>query len=376
MIRNPFVISGKIPADLFCDRVAEALSLTRRLQNQEHVVLLSPRRVGKTGLMDFCFAKPELSDNYYIINIDILHTTSLREFMFELGHAVFRQVASRSERMLKSFTQIVRSLSASFGYDAIQASPTLDLKLGDITNPDYSWDEICQFLEHAERPCIVAIDEFQQIVNYPEKNVEALLRSHIQRLSNACFIFAGSERRIMDEMFHSSARPFYNSTTTLLLEPIALDVYAEFVTHHFHEAAMLVDRAAIDYVYTTFEGVTFYVQRIFHDAFATMQSGDTCTQELAAKLIEDYTDSCDTRLREQLSYITEQQKELLYAISNAGVAERITSSAFVKRHKLKSASAVQSAEKKLLEYDLITKHERTYTIADPLLRLWLKRKGH
>ena len=110
-----------------------------------------------------------------------------------------------------------------------------------------------------------------------------------------------------------------------------------------------------------------------HDAFAVTTVGTTCSQEQVADLTERLIIENSSRLREQLAFISEQQKELLYAISDEGVAERLTSSEFIKRHRLKSASAVQSAMKKLLEYDIITEQERRYTIADPLLRLWLRR---
>ena len=372
---NPFIIAGKIPAPYFCDRQDELKRLTRCIQNQENVVLVSPRRVGKTGLINHCFDQPDISEKYITINIDILHTSSLREFILELGAGVYRKVASRSDRLLKLFAATMRSLSASFGYDSVQGTPTFDIKIGDISVPEYTLEEIFNYLEQADRRCIIAIDEFQQIIYYPEKNVEALLRSHIQRLTNANFIFAGSERRVMSEMFYASNRPFFQSATSIQLDPISLPVYTDFVRHHFHKATKKIDAETIEMVYKSFRGVTLYVQRIMHDAYAAIGQGETCTLDLAQQLIEQFVSENATRLREQMAYISEQQKELLYAIHHEGKAERITSSAFIKKHRLRSASAVQSAEKRLLEYDLISKRERTYFISDPLLELWMKQQG-
>lgn len=372
---NPFIIAGKIPAPYFCDRLDELCRLTSCIQNQENVILVSPRRVGKTGLINFCFDQPNISERYITIAIDILHTTSLREFIMELGAAVFRKVARRSDRLLKLFAATMRSLSASFGYDSLQGTPTFDIKIGDISTPEYTLEEIFRYMEQADRRCIIAIDEFQQIIYYPEKNVEALLRSHIQRLTNANFIFAGSERRVMSEIFHAPNRPFYQSATSIQLEPIALNVYTDFVRHHFHNAHKDISAEVIEMVYQTFNGVTLYIQRIMHDAYAALNLGETCSKELADNLIEQYVAENATRFREQLAYVSEQQKELLYAIHHEGMAERITSSAFIKKHRLKSASAVQSAEKRLLEYDLITKRERSYFISDPLFQLWMKHQG-
>ena len=102
--------------------------------------------------------------------------------------------------------------------------------------PEYTLDEIFAYLEKADKPCIVAIDEFQQITKYPEKNIEALLKGRIQKLRTTHFIFAGSERRIMNEMFFSDKRPFFQSATLLQLEPISLDVYTEFAVRQFRNA--------------------------------------------------------------------------------------------------------------------------------------------
>ena len=370
---NPFVIAGRIPREYFCDREKESEQLLQNIANQTNTVLISPRRVGKTGLVNYCFDRPEIQDEYITISIDILHTTSLRELTMELGSAVFRRVARRSDRMMKMFTATLRSLSASFGFDPVQNTPTFDIRLGDITSPQFTLEEIFRIIEGADRRCIVVIDEFQQITNYPEKNVEALLRSHIQQMQNANFIFAGSQRHIMGEMFLSPNRPFYQSTSILPLNPIALPVYKDFVQHHFRAAGKDITDEAIQRVYDTFDGVTFYLQRIMHDAYAITSAQTTCDEALTTELIERLVTESESRLREQLAFITEQQKELLYAISAEGKAERITSSAFIKRYRLKSASAVQSAIKRLLEYDVITQNERQYSVADPLMKLYLKR---
>lgn len=102
-----------------------------------------------------------------------------------------------------------------------------------FSSPDYTLDEIFSFLESADKPCIIAIDEFQRVANYPEKNVEELLRGKIQKLSNTHIVFAGSERRILSEMFHSDKKPFYQSATTLLLEPIENEIYYAFAQKQF-----------------------------------------------------------------------------------------------------------------------------------------------
>lgn len=371
---NPFVVSGKIPPEYFCDRVEEAVQLEKSLRNQLNVVLTSARRMGKTSLVDFVFDKPAISKNYITIVVDILHTTTFREFIMALGAAVFENVATRSKKLRKQFVTLLKSLSASFGYDPILNVPTFDIRLGDLQNPEFTMGEIFSYLESVDKRCLVVIDEFQQITYYPEKNVEALLRTHIQKLKNANFVFSGSKRRLMDEMFFSSKRPFYQSAKNLPLEPIDKGIYLDFAMSNFKNANKNITEDAFSHVYDTFWGVTFYIQRIMKDAFAETKADDTCDLNLVKNLIEDYIDENDSRLREQLSYISESQKELLYAIHSEGQVQSITSAEFNKKHRLRSPSSTQSAALKLLEYDLITRKEKIYSLSDPLLKLWLDRK--
>ena len=371
---NPFIVSGKIPEAYFCDRIDESIQLEKSLTNQLNVVLTSSRRMGKTSLVDFVFDKPSIKDEYITIFVDILQTTTFREFIFTLGTAVFDAVASRSEKWRKLFVTFMKSLSGSFGYDPIQNTPTFDVRLGDIQQPEYTLREIFQYLESVDKRCLVVIDEFQQITRYPEKNVEEVLRTHIQKLSNANFVFSGSRRRLMEEMFFSAKRPFYQSAKPLRLEAIDKEVYFDFALSHFQNAEKAISMEAFTYVYETFWGVTLYVQRLMKDAYIETSSGMTCDLDMVKRLIEYYIKENDSHLREQLSFITEAQKELLYAIHAEGHVQSITSSAFFFLMIRRPPRSTQSAALKLLEYDLITRKEKTYSLSDPLLSLWLNRR--
>ena len=108
-----------------------------------------------------------------------------------------------------------------------------------------------------------------------------------------------------------------------------------------------------------------------HDTFADTMPNSTCTvtdmQQAADQLLQQNA----KRLQELLAYVTEQQKEVLYAVAADRYVQRITSSDFVRRHHLKSASAVQSAVKRLLDLELITEQHKSFSISDPLLRIWI-----
>lgn len=369
---NPFVVTGQIPANLFCDRQKETQDLIRLLTNQQNVVLVSARRMGKTKLVDHVFEQDEIAGDYIGISVDILQTGSLKELVFVLGNAVFNKLARRSDRLMRAFTTTLRSLNASFGYDPIKGTPTFNIRLGDITKPEYTLEEIFTFFNQADKRCIVVIDEFQQIINYPEKNVEALLRMHIQKCTNANFVFLGSQRRTMSELFGSSIRPFFNSATMIYLNPIPLRDYSEFVVHHFEEYDKKILPDAIDLAYETFQGVTLYNQQAMNLAFSLIRTGDTCTVEVMNLVIENLVSQNDKKERELLQFLTESQKAVLFAIKEEEPVKSITSGAFTKKHSLTSPSSTQAAMKRLLELDFVTVYEGKYSISDPMLDLWLK----
>lgn len=369
---NPFAVKGKIEPQYFCDREAETTKLTKSISNGNNIVLISPRRMGKTGLIEHSFDQPELS-GYYTFFIDILHTTSLREFTYIFGKEVFDKLLPKGKKMVKTLIQTMKSISGSFGIDPTTGEPSFNLQLGDITTPEYTLEEILKCLENAGHPCLVAIDEFQQITNYSEKNIEAILRTHIQRLGNTSFIFAGSERHIMQEMFLTSARPFYYSAELMELGPIEKGVYVDFIVKNFEENKRKIDQETAEKVYDLFAGHTFYIQKTFNEAFSNTKRGDFCTMETIKEAIETLLETYAPFFKQTLSEILEKQKQLLYAIALDGEAEGITSSTFIKRHSLDSASSVQAATKRLLEKDLLTKEDKTYRLTDRLFTLWIKR---
>lgn len=371
---NPFVVTGKIAPRYFCDRVQESERLVKSLINGNNMVIISPRRMGKTGLIQFCYDKSELKDNYYTFFVDILHTTSLREFTYLLGKEIYESLLPRSKKMALTFMQTLKSINGKFGFDPLTRMPTFGVELGDIDRPEYTLEEIFDSLAKADKPCIVAIDEFQQIAKYPEKNIEALLRTHIQKIENSHFVFAGSERSMMQAMFLSAARPFYRSADMMELKAIDKGIYVPFIVGHFENRNRRIDPANAEKIYDLFKGHTFYIQKTFNEAFADTPTGTECTHDIIRSSIDSIIFSNDTIFREILSNIPEKQKELLYAIAKEGEARQILSADFIKRYRLASSSSVQSAIKKLLEKDLITEVDKVYSVTDKLFAMWIARE--
>ena len=162
---NPFVTKGYAGPEYFCDRVKETEDLVKLLTNENNIALISPRRVGKTDLIRHCFQQPEIKDRYYTFHIDIYATTSLRDFVNVFGRAILDELKPKGRVVWEGFLHVLRSLRSEITYD-INNFPTWSLGLGDIENPATTLDEIFEYLKNADKPCLVAIDEFQQIAKY------------------------------------------------------------------------------------------------------------------------------------------------------------------------------------------------------------------
>lgn len=374
MITNPFIISGKVIREYFCDREKESEELIHRITNGQNLVLISPRRMGKTGLINFCYEDERIKNHYYSFFIDILQTNTLSEFILVFGKAIYYTLVPKSRRMAKGFLKALVSLTGKFSYDAATGTPSFSIQLGDITQPELTLEEIFRYLDKADMRCIVAIDEFQQIANYPEKNIEALLRTHIQHSTNCNFIFSGSQRHILQEMFVSSARPFFNSATFMNLGPIRQTDYVDYIIRLFKERKKDIKTENAVKIYERFEGHTAYVQRTCNEAFSSTPPGGECTEEIILEAIDTILNTYSTIFREILSQLPIKQKEVLYAIATEGKVSEISSTEFVHRYALASSSSVQSAVKSLINKEILTRSDNVYSLSDRFFQLWIKRQ--
>lgn len=373
-MENPFVTNGYAGPKYFCDREKETELLTSFLVNENNVALIAPRRIGKTEMLHHCFSQPEVSQRYHTFIIDIYATTSLRDFVNVFGKAIIDELRPKGRAVWEHFLQLLQSIRSEISFD-INGNPVWGLGLGAITNPAVTLDELFCYLNEADKPCIVAIDEFQQITKYADnRNIEATLRTYIQRTTNAHFVFSGSQRHLMGAMFTSPARPFYQSVTIMNLPLIPLDKYSPFAQHHFSENGKTLDVQVVSELYQRFEGITSYLQRVLNFMYLQTPKGGICTPAMIAPAIDTLLDISNDTYLSLVYQMPEKQRDVLLAIANEGKARSITSGSFIRKHRLASPSSVRSAVNGLLEKDFVTSDMGVYQIYDKFFELWIRRQ--
>lgn len=372
---NPFVTKGYAGAEYFCDRVNETRQLVELTTNGNNMALISPRRVGKTDLLHHCFQQQEIKDKYHTFHIDIYATTSLKDFVNVFGRAILDELKPKGRLVWEGFLNVLRSLRSQISYD-INNFPTWSLGLGDIEHPATTLDEIFEYLNNADKPCMVAIDEFQQITKYSDSpNIEATLRTYIQKCINSTFIFSGSKRHLMGEIFTSPARPFYQSVLIMNLRPISLEKYTEFAQTQFEKYGKHIDAPVVAEIYRRFDAVTSCIQRMLNVLFLKTPPGQQCTIDMVDGAISYILDMFTETYTDLLDKIPEKQREVFLAIAREGKATAITSKAFIKRHHLQTVSVVTAAVRGLLDKDFITQDKNTYMVYDPFFALWLQQNA-
>ncbi len=370
-IINPFICQGYESPTYFCDREEETKKMISALNNGRNITLISPRRLGKTGLIWNTFHNIHATDkNAICIYIDIFPTKSQHELVEMLGAAVLNTAFSKGKIFGRKVMEVMASLRPTIGIDTLTGMPNVSVNV-DPTESEVSLKNIFSHLNRIGKEVYIAIDEFQQITNYPESGTEALLRSHIQFLQNIHFVFSGSKQHLMSEMFLSPQRPFYQSTDMMNLSPLDETIYYDFANNFFEAKGGFLNRDVFHELYTTFDGYTWYIQSILNRLYE--RSKKVGTTELLRSTILEVIESKAPQYESLSQFLTDNQFAVLKAIGKDGMVLEPTGKEFLKRHRLPSASSVKTALETLTDKELVYRSDSGLIVYDRFLGLWLSR---
>jgi len=370
-IVNPFICQGYESPEYFCDRIEETENMTSTFYNGRNITLISPRRLGKTGLIwnTFHHIKSENKDAICIY-IDIFPTKNQSEFVRILGTAVLNETLSKSKMLGKKMLEMLGSLRPVLGVDALTGMPNVTLNV-DPTQSEMTIRSIFTYLNKIQREVFIAIDEFQQINEYPESGTEAMLRSYIQFSHNIHFVFSGSKKHIMSEMFTSPQRPFYQSTDILNLAPLNEETYYQFANNFFETNKGGLDREVFRELYDTYDGYTWYVQSVLNRLYEKFRTVSSSAQ--LRETILNVVESKKPQYESLVMFLTDNQFSLLRAVAKERVAEQPMGKEFIKKHGLSGSSSVKTALDVLCEKELLYRMPEGYIVYDRFMNQWLQR---
>ena len=371
---NPFLLNGYKGPELFCDREIESEKLYNAIDNERNVTLTSVRKMGKSGLIKHVLHQlMQNNKEYSVYYLDIYHTENFADFLEVFSLELIEKHKDLSTKVRNLFEIFFKSLNPTFSYDALSGKQNLSFKFNSTINKEQSIISIFKILSKVAetKKVVIAIDEFQQVAHYPEKNVEALLRGIIQKLNNIQFIFSGSDTTMMSQIFNDSKRPFYQSTQFMHLSNIPFEKYSEFITYQFATYKRQIEQEAIDYILTETRLHTYYVQYLCNRVFASKK------KKIDIKLIKtiyaEILDENDIYYSTYKDILSVQQWKLLLALANEEGYKSVTSGDFIRNHNLSNASTIRRSVKSLLQKQMIFKKDSIYYVYDVFFARWLTR---
>ncbi len=371
---NPFPVSGYHGPEFFCDREKETKLLVTNARNGLNTLLLSIRRMGKTGLLHHTLNNLKGNHKITCIYADVFDTESLSDFSNKIVTAILQSVPQKTS-FWKSAMEFIKQLRPVLSYDELTGQPQVTFSYNQQKQYEHTLQSIFSFLENQNKPCVIALDEFQQIALYRETNMEAIIRTQIQNLKNVRFIFSGSSPHLLAQMFHNSKRPFFSSASTLHLSEIEHQVYKDFIIRMFNKRHRNIDDNAVDFVLDFTYRHTFYTQLLCNKLFADGDKKITLDQVrlIAFELMKQN----EVVYYQYRTILTTNQWDMLKAIAKEGVLFKPNSREMIQRHRLGTSSAVQRSIDSLLEKEMIYKIETGtdigYKVYDCLFSRWLER---
>lgn len=368
-LNNPFVVYGYKGPEYFCDRQKETEKIMSTLHGECNVTLVAPRRMGKTGLIHHVFNKIEKSDkDVKCFYIDIYATKNLEQLVQLLAQEIIGKLDTVSQSALRHVQTFFSSFRPTVTIDEMTGIPTFSLDIKPAESKA-SLKRIFDYMKVSEKRCYVAIDEFQQILSYPETGTEALLRSYIQFLPNVYFIFAGSRQHMMEEMFLSANRPFFQSSMIMSLKSIDKKEYLTFANNWLKSGGRSIPSETFDYISDISKGTTWYIQAILHGIYE--HDKEEINNSLVDVVVEELIEEQAASFENYLSWLTENQQQLLYAIASEGLVESPLSQKFISKYGLPATSSVRTALKALSDKQLISHSPNGYSVSNLFFARWL-----
>ncbi|RLD35208.1 MAG: ATP-binding protein [Bacteroidetes bacterium] len=370
---NPFTLKDYAGPEYFCNRKSETEKIVNAAQNQRNLTLSSIRKMGKTGLIHHVFHQLSEINEMDTVYFDIYHTESLSGFINKLGTSLLAEKESWPEKVKRMTKYFIRHIRPTITFDGLTGLPALSFNIENESSGIRTLEDIFGFLAERsnEKPMIVAIDEFQQIVNYPENNIEALLRVNIQKLQNVSFIFSGSDKQLLASMFTDAKKPFYQSTEWMYLEEIPQDDYSIFIKEKFTSGFILIDDEAVKEILRQTHSHTYYVQFLCNKLYGS--DIKEITVETVKQTLSDILEENDVYYSEYRNLLTKQQWNLLLALAREEGISQVTSSSFIHKHNLSNAATIRRGIKSLMDKNMIYKKGIKYYVYDVFFAKWLKR---
>ncbi len=368
---NPFSLSIA-QADSFCNREKEIQDLVRHARNGNNVLLFSPRRYGKTSLVKKTLDLLD-QEGMLTVYVDLFPILSEKDMVSRFSSALIRGIGrgvnqqTLAERLKDLFKRVIPSIEIK--PDGYSVSVRLDQSNESGALLEDVLESLYRYVTSRGVPACVALDEFQEITELPEsKRIEGLFRSHIQLHREISYVFIGSRRRILKEMFSDKSRAFYKSAFAYPLGEVPRNDFVDYIRAHFERSGKICPQGIAGTIYDRVRGYPYYVQKLASIAWDLSQK--ECDAAIVQSAYKALVEMETADFEATWSALTLVQRTVLKAMA-LEAPHLPYAREFLERHGL-SVGGTQRAVHVLLSMDLIEKEsDGSYRLTDPVMCAWI-----
>lgn len=368
---KPFIFGIATSDANFTDRKTETARLLSNFQHGINTVLISPRRWGKTSLVQKVCRLAQ-SDKLKVVYLDIFSCRSDREFYDKFAEAVLKQTASKWEEWLEHAKLFFSRISPKI---SMGPDPMSDFSISLEMNPKS--DDIQEILQLPEKIArkkgcriVVCIDEFQQIVEFEDsKTFQKQLRTVWQLQKSVAYCLFGSKKHLMTEFFEKKSLPFYKFGDIIYLPKIGTADWVKYIGERFETTGKHISKTLAERICQTVDNHSSYVQQLAW--LVWIHTEKTASATNFEEACQDLLDQNSPLFEKQTENLTTYQMNFLRAVKD-GIHEEFTTQTVLQKYRLGSSANVSTIKRALIKKELLEVENRKTILADPVMALWLK----
>jgi hypothetical protein len=372
---SPFVYGKMAEKEFFIDREQETKQLLGNFKGLVNTAIISPRRWGKTSLVNKTLEMLVKDKGFYAARIDIFNCRTEEQFYKTYVNAVLQASTTKLEEwvalMKKHIGSVGPKISLGEGSQSYEVTFGLDFK-----EVQYSEDEILDLpqrvAEEKGKKFIICIDEFQNVGNYDESLAfQRKLRSHWQLHNSVCYCLYGSKRHMLLDIFGNYEMPFYKFGDLMFLDKIAEADWIPYITGQFKKTGKVISNDLAAEIVRKVDEHTYYVQQLSHQVW--LRTDKTCTAEIVEVAHENIIDQMRLLFSNLLDSLTSKQINFLHAVVDG--VENFSSKTILDKYELGTSANIKTLRKAMLQRDLIDILPNGKTeIQDPIFAAWLRQQ--
>lgn len=374
-MEQPFIYGKMAENEFFIDRENETKHLVDNFKSLVNTSLISPRRWGKTSLVNKALSVLKKEKGYFTAQVDIFNCRTEEQFYKAYVNAVLQASTSKLEEWVALMKRHIGSVGPKITLG--EGSQSYEVSFGiDFKEVQYSVDEILdlpqRIAEEKGKKFVIGIDEFQNVGEYAESLAfQRKLRSHWQLHNSVCYCLYGSKRHMLLDIFGNYEMPFYKFGDMMFLDKIAETDWIPYIRGRFKKSRKEIPASLASMIVRLVDAHPYYVQQLAHQVW--LRTDSECSETIVLEAHESLVDQMRLLFSNLLDSLTPKQINFLHAVVDG--VENFSSKEVLYKYELGTSANIKNLRKALLQRDLIdVLPGNKIELQDPIFGAWLKQQ--